>query len=401
MVDADVAKAIADGRIPDGVTAEYLDQTRDPPAIAAIIAITVVTTIFLCARFFSRIFLVKSFGYDDGLALFSYACFIAFVALCIILIQEGSGRHLEYIQYVLTESETDLTEVNDYAAHLIYTSALFICRLSGLAFFHRLCLRHQPLLRAIRVAAIFLVCAFLPQFFLILAHCTPVTGLWPYAWQPNAGNYSCVTWGTVYVTNSGLSLVCDFVVFSIPLAMISLLKLSKSRKVMLVFVLMPGVVVIGISITRLYLCVVGQWRADGSWYYDPQLAIEVAEVGGTLMTLSIPGLKPLLGLWYHKMKTTADSSASPTNNPDSKVLGYERQMSDAGLPQRKSQWHEPFSASAMKTSIDAGNATVKGSSRASDDDLLSSRDIMVQTDMDQRSIPLHSMDSYGRDMDKY
>lgn len=183
--------------------------------------------------------------------------------------------------------------------------------------------------------------------------------------------------------------------------MISLLKLSKSRKVMLVFVLMPGVVVIGISITRLYLCVVGQWRADGSWYYDPQLAIEVAEVGGTLMTLSIPGLKPLLGLWYHKMKTTADSSASPTNNPDSKVLGYERQMSDAGLPQRKSQWHEPFSASAMKTSIDAGNATVKGSSRASDDDLLSSRDIMVQTDMDQRSIPLHSMDSYGRDMDKY
>lgn len=182
--------------------------------------------------------------------------------------------------------------------------------------------------------------------------------------------------------------------------MISLLKLSKSRKVMLVFVLMPGVVVIGISITRLYLCVVGQWRADGSWYYDPQLTIEVAEVGGTLMALSIPGLKPLLGLWYHKMKSTADSGASPTDSPDLKTLGYRREMSDAGLPQRKSQWHEPFRRSAMKTSIDAGNATAKRSSRASDDDLLSSRDIMVQTDMDQRSIPLHSMDSYGRDLEK-
>lgn len=194
MVDADVAAAFAQGRVPSGLTADYLDQSRDKAAIIAIIVITILVSIVLLLRSISRIFLVKSFGLDDGLALFSYSLFITFVALCFVLIDEGSGRHIEYIQYVLTQAETSQTEVNDYVAHLIYTSALFICRLSGLAFFHRLCARHQPLLRAILAAAVFLVCAFLPQFFLILAHCSPVTGLWPYAWQPNVADYKCITW---------------------------------------------------------------------------------------------------------------------------------------------------------------------------------------------------------------
>ena len=40
---------------------------------------------------------------------------------------------------------------------------------------------------------------------------------------------------------------------------------------------------------------------DGSWHYDPVLAIENAEIGGTLITLSIPGLKPLLGTCFTKI----------------------------------------------------------------------------------------------------
>lgn len=197
MVDAAVARAFAEGRVPANITyltPEYLSESRDPPAIVAIIVVLALATLFVALRCYSRICLVKSFGLDDSLALCSYVCLIAFVVLSIILIEQGSGRHIEYIQYVLTQAQTDSTEVNDFAAHLIYTSALFLCRLSGLAFFHRLCLRHQPLLRVIRAAAVFLVCAFLPQFFLILVHCRPVTGLWPYAWQPNADKYKCVTW---------------------------------------------------------------------------------------------------------------------------------------------------------------------------------------------------------------
>lgn len=158
-----------------------------------------------------------------------------------VLIKLGSGRHIEYIQYVLTEKQTNWTESLDFIAHLIYTSALFTCRLSGLTFYYRLCGKHDKLSIVIKCTVVFLIAAYLPQMCLIIFHCSPVTGLWPYAWQPEAANYVCLSWGIVYSVNSALSLVCDVLLFGIPSAMIKSLRVSTRRKIHLSFVLFPGV----------------------------------------------------------------------------------------------------------------------------------------------------------------
>lgn len=116
--------------------------------------------------------------------------------------------------------------------------------MSGLRFYYRICDLHDKLALAIRCAAVFLICVYLSQIFLILFHCLPVTGYWPYAWQPDIADYKCITWGIVYLVNSSLSLVCDLVIFTIPAAMIKMLRLSRQRKICLSFVLLPGVLVI-------------------------------------------------------------------------------------------------------------------------------------------------------------
>lgn len=297
-VEPAITAAIASGNVPSEITAEYLMENRDHPAIVAILVIVVLTFIVVMARCFSRYFLVKSFGLDDGLAFLSVLLQIAFTVLCVILINLGSGRHIEYIQYVLTESQTNITESLDFVAHLIYTSALFVCRLSGLTFYYRLCGHHDKLSIAVKCTVVFLIAAYIPQICLIIFHCRPVTGLWPYAWQPESPNFVCLSWGIVYSVNSALSLTCDILLFAIPAAMIKSLKVSKRRKIQLSFVLFPGVLVIIISCVRVYLVVKGQWVTDGSWYYDPMLAIETSEIGGTLIALSVPGLKPLFGSWF-------------------------------------------------------------------------------------------------------
>ncbi|KAG9627689.1 hypothetical protein KCU98_g6450, partial [Aureobasidium melanogenum] len=383
MVAVDVAQAYADGRVPTNIsyiTPEYLSESRDGPAISGILAVYIITTVLLICRFTSRIFIVKSFGLDDSIAAFSWVCYTAFMALCLVLIYEGSGRHIEYIQYVLTLPEVEKTEVVDYAAHLIYTATLYFCRLSGLAFFSRLCSTHPTFRISIWACGIFLTAAFIVQFLLILLHCLPVTGLWPYAWQTTERTYKCLNWGVVYVTNSGLSLVNDLVLFSIPIAMISILQLPKGRKIMLAVVMLPGTLVIGISCARLWLCVVGQWRSDGSWYYDPQLVIEVAEIGGTLIALSVPSYKPILSRWYGHMKSTVEAS----HGPNSKY--------GEGMSRRKSSvpalWGSQVADSKLKTSIQSGGQTT-GSRGSSDNSLLSPDDnIYVTTDVDMRSIPM-------------
>ncbi|KAH0335792.1 hypothetical protein KCU81_g8859, partial [Aureobasidium melanogenum] len=384
MVAADVAQAYADGRVPTNIsyiTPDYLSQSRDGPAISGILAIYIITTVLLICRFTSRIFIVKSFGLDDSIAAFSWVCYTAFMALCLVLIYEGSGRHIAYIQYVLTLPEVEKTEVVDYAAHLIYTATLYFCRLSGLAFFSRICSTHPTFRIAIWACGAFLTAAFIVQFLLILLHCLPVTGLWPYAWQTTSRTYKCLNWGVVYVTNSGLSLVNDIFLFSIPIAMISVLQLPKGRKIMLTIVMLPGTLVIGISCARLWLCVVGQWRTDGSWYYDPQLVIEVAEIGGTLIALSVPSYKPILSRWYDRMKSTVEAS----HGPNSKY--------GDGMSRRKSSvpalWGSQVADSKLKTSVQSGGKTTTGSRGSSDNSLLNPDDnIYVTTDVDMRSIPM-------------
>ncbi len=72
-VEPGITNAFASGKVPDHITIEYLMQNRDAPAIAALIFLAVLTGIVVGARCFSRLLIVKSFGLDDILALFSLA----------------------------------------------------------------------------------------------------------------------------------------------------------------------------------------------------------------------------------------------------------------------------------------------------------------------------------------
>jgi hypothetical protein len=72
MSDPLVDQAFADGRVPVEITREYLYETRDPPAIAAIIAITAISSLVVLVRLVSRAFYVRRFGLDDALVAFSW-----------------------------------------------------------------------------------------------------------------------------------------------------------------------------------------------------------------------------------------------------------------------------------------------------------------------------------------
>jgi hypothetical protein len=135
-----------------------------------------------------------------------------------------------------------------------------ICRLSGLAFFARIADRQRKLTWAIRITAATMTALWLPQMALIIFHCSPVTALWPYAFEANAEKFECLQWGIVYVTNSAISLLCDLALFTIPAVIIKELKIDARDKLKLAGIMMPGLLVIGLSTARMYLVIVGQWE---------------------------------------------------------------------------------------------------------------------------------------------
>jgi hypothetical protein len=55
--------------IPPGVTAEFLEQSRDGPVVTGILFIGALVTVVMALRCFARVWIVKKFGLDDWLAL--------------------------------------------------------------------------------------------------------------------------------------------------------------------------------------------------------------------------------------------------------------------------------------------------------------------------------------------
>ncbi|KAL7785855.1 hypothetical protein V8C37DRAFT_311151 [Trichoderma ceciliae] len=310
MVDPRIEQAIADGNVPADITAAFLSESRDRPSIIGIIIVTALTSIVVCARLISRSCIIRRVGIDDALATLSLALLICFVGISIELIHLGSGRHFAFIEYVLDVPTVLQTQVLDFVAHIIYTTALLLCRISGLAFYYRICGKHKKFMLAIKIVLGILIASFLPQIFLLIFHCKPVTGYWPYGWEPVAPRYTCLQWGLVYSVNSTVSLLCDILLFGIPIAMLRTLEMSRKRKIQLAGILLPGIAVIAISIARLVLVILGQWQSDESWSYDPMLGVEASEIGATLIALSVPGSKPLVDKLIFKKDDSQTSGAS-------------------------------------------------------------------------------------------
>lgn len=73
-IPADIQQAYEDGRIPDGISLEYLAENRDYGPVVAILFVGILTFMIVSFRIYGRIFLVGKFGLDDWLAVLAMVC---------------------------------------------------------------------------------------------------------------------------------------------------------------------------------------------------------------------------------------------------------------------------------------------------------------------------------------
>ncbi|PHH89219.1 hypothetical protein CDD83_6472 [Cordyceps sp. RAO-2017] len=329
-LDSQIDEAVASGRVPTDVppdVIEGLHESRDEDGIIGIIVVAAVAALVVTLRMLSRMFIVKRVGSDDVLALLSLVAFIPFVALAIRQIQLGGGRDYLFEELVMDEATQATLQTYDTVSHIAYITALTLCRLSGILFYYRICrLRHEFLI-GLRFCFGIVVVAYLMQVSLIAFHSMPVSALWTpeLAFVDEDDIVYFIQWGQVHIVISITSLLCDLLLFGIPVAMLRILKtMPKKQKVQLACILLPGIAVVGISITRL----VFQIRVafgDGTEHHPDFsflffLAVEAAEISATLIALSIPGLKPLLDKFILRKDNLADAAHSNDGNSRLRAL---------------------------------------------------------------------------------
>ncbi|KJZ68755.1 hypothetical protein HIM_11853 [Hirsutella minnesotensis 3608] len=315
MADPKIEEALASGRVPPHIRAAELERNHDVAGIASISVVTALTLIIVLCRLASRRFVTKRFGLglDDGVVLVSLVTFILLSSLYLVLIKMGAGRTFPYISFVLGETAQERMEMVDSVAHLVYNTTLWLCRLSGLAFYYRICELHKEFIVAIRVILGVITAGYLAQMGFIIFHCKPVTLLWvSYDQFGNPLDGSCLAWWVVYGAGSGISLFSDLLLFGLPLAMLKVLDMPRKRKFQLACILLPGLAVIGISSARVALVVAYGFEDHRHFQFAflKLLVIEVSEASSTLIALSIPGVKPMVDKFILRKDLYADTEGS-------------------------------------------------------------------------------------------
>ncbi|RDA84112.1 hypothetical protein CP532_1485 [Ophiocordyceps camponoti-leonardi (nom. inval.)] len=312
MTDPRIVEAIASGKVPANITAEYLGRSKDSEGIGGIVFVTLLVIVVVVSRLFSRAWVVKRLGLDDGLALISLIIFIPFAIVCTEMIRLGSGRPFTFRSLILPDEQFDMTQTLDTISQILYATALMTCRASGLAFYHRICALYNEFLIIIKFIFCIIFLGYLAQMSLIIFHCLPVTTLW----EPSPRkDFRCVSWLEVQTVTATISFLSDLLVFGIPLAMLHVLKsMDRKRKIQLSCIFFPGLIVVGISIARIALAIIWDWETDNDFIYAflSLLVVEVSEIGVSLVAISLPGLRPLIYKFVLR-KGPPDEDKSPSS----------------------------------------------------------------------------------------
>ncbi|EQL02552.1 hypothetical protein G6O67_006294 [Ophiocordyceps sinensis] len=322
MSDPRVDEAMASGRVPRKIPRETLEKNQDMTGIVSIAVVTTLATLFVVCRLLSRRYVIKRFGLgiDDGMALASLVAYIPFAALCIQLINLGTARTPEFIDFAIDDAQWETQQIFDSIAHMLYATALVLCRVSGLAFYYRICALHKEFLVAIHAIFAVLVAGYLAQMCLVIFHCQPVSLLWAPTTFEDSLKFDCLDWVEIYGAISGISLICDLLLFGLPVAMLKALDMPRKRKVQLACILLPGIAVVGISISRISFVIAFQEQTPDAFDFAflRLLIVEVSEIGATLIALSIPGVKPLVDKYILRKDIGSQSGGSRTcSNRDS------------------------------------------------------------------------------------
>jgi hypothetical protein len=145
-----------------------------------------------------------------------------------MVIHYGSGQHLA----ALMGNPETLVHMYKWlvGAQLVYTFNLWLCRISGLAFYARL----NPMPR-FRISFAFVTAVYVAQTLIIALQCVPLAAL------RGGAEGKCMGSKTVFISTSRLTIVCDSLVLLLPMNIIFSLHAKFMRKLALGLVLCVGV----------------------------------------------------------------------------------------------------------------------------------------------------------------
>lgn len=297
---------------------------------AIVLAMVLLSTIFVSLRMVSRIWIVKKVAIDDYFIVLAWGIAAGLSAAICYGCTTGLGRHEKNVP---TDWQKGLRTA-DYAFSVLYQPALMATKTSILAFYLTLPTQNK-IFKWFCIGTLFVVNVGGLAFGLFAVfQCRPVGAAFA---VPVPKTANCTDIITIYLSSTPLNIITDLAILFLPMPILTGMRLPRKQKIILVitfsfgtFATIIDVVRIaylqGAAITRLQEIYneklqgidAEQIRTDFSWYASLSFMWSAIEVNVGIMCACVPGLKPLVSrfiptLLRDRRDTVArnDSAISP------------------------------------------------------------------------------------------
>ena len=333
---------------------------RGPVTSGVTLALLVVATAFVSARFYTRAFLVRSIKQDDWWILAAWVCAVGFSAAICAGVQDGLGMHWTDI----IGHERDDFRRAQYAYSILYNPCLMLTKTSIIIFFLSVMSKDvDPIFRWCNWITLAIVnVAGLALTFLNIFQCRPVFAGYTYPTPPGA---KCTDIVTLYLSSAPVNIITDLALLLLPMPILTGLRLPKKQKIILVCTFSAGIFVAVVDIVR--IAYLQNASADGlkvkqtgqsggrildtsdfSWDASLSFMWSAIEVNLGIICACVPSLKPLfLKFAPNLIKDSGD--ISQTDSLD--VKDYQQQQepistfdTDANVVTHPAMFRKPVNA---------------------------------------------------------
>jgi len=295
---------------------------------AVTIAVFVIATIFVAARFYSRGVLVKSIKQDDWWILAAWLCAFGFSTAVCFGVRDGLGMHWSDIP----DSKRDDFRRSQYVYSILYNPCLMLTKTSIIVFYLSVMSKDvDPVFRWcnwITLAIVDITGTALT--FLNIFQCRPIYAA--YTW-PGPTISHCTDIVTLYLSSAPVNIITDIALLLLPMPILTGLRLPRKQKIILVITFSAGIFVAIVDVVRIaYLQNAALDRlslgdagendkptiietSDFSWFAALSFMWSGIEINVGIICACVPSLKPIFLKFAPNFIRDMDDG-SPTSSID-------------------------------------------------------------------------------------
>ncbi|EFR05202.1 integral membrane protein [Nannizzia gypsea CBS 118893] len=266
-----------------------------------------ITTVITSARVYTRLVLIKAFGWDDGFMVLALACSAVNSALITTSISHGTGRH----QVFLSEAQRTQADKYNWISQSFHVMSTNWAKVSIMFLLLRLIQKAKSQAPYIYGGMVLLTLSNVMCVYTIFGQCTPVQSLWDHSipgkcWNPSVQRDYAFFQGAI-------SAFSDLVLAVYPVHLVLTLHIPVRLKLALGSILALGLIAMGAAIVKTIFLSRLSARADYSWNTIDLVVWACIEQYLIIIAACIPTLGPLVKIILNETLSSAPRSTQASS----------------------------------------------------------------------------------------